>query len=151
MSEMIKDQETSSEQGNAGRRRLVRGVVAFAPLVLTLRSGAVAAVSCTGAVAIGTLTPVSNGNGTRYKFNPGLGGNTPQTGQVCVTTPAQCSEYATGPNPHLKISGGEKNGAIQLQPDQNGYLYCDGTGYSANQPVAILSATAAGSLFPPGG
>ncbi len=51
MSEMIKDQETSSEQGNAGRRRVVRGVVAFAPLVLTLRSGA-AAASCTGAKAL---------------------------------------------------------------------------------------------------
>ena len=30
------------------RRRLVRGAVAFAPLVLTLRSGALAAASCTG-------------------------------------------------------------------------------------------------------
>lgn len=31
------------------RRNLVRGAVAFAPLVLTLRSGALAAASCTGA------------------------------------------------------------------------------------------------------
>ena len=47
MSETIRDQEISSEQGNAGRRRLVRGAVALAPLVLTLRSGALAAASCT--------------------------------------------------------------------------------------------------------
>jgi hypothetical protein len=49
MSETIKDQETSSEQGNAKRRRLVRGAMALAPLVLTLRSGALAAASCTAA------------------------------------------------------------------------------------------------------
>jgi hypothetical protein len=53
MSELIKDQETSSEQGNAKRRRLVRGAVALAPLVLTLRSGA-AAASCTGAKTVNT-------------------------------------------------------------------------------------------------
>jgi hypothetical protein len=47
MNETSKDQETSSEQGNAGRRRLVRGAMALAPLVLTLRSGALAAASCT--------------------------------------------------------------------------------------------------------
>ena len=60
MSEMIKDQETSNEQGNAGRRRLVRGAVAFAPLLLTLRSGA-AAASCIG-VKIAQTTP-NSGNG----------------------------------------------------------------------------------------
>jgi hypothetical protein len=54
MSEMIKDQEILSEHENAGRRRLVRGVVAFAPLVLTLRSGA-AAASCTGAKTVSTV------------------------------------------------------------------------------------------------
>lgn len=61
VSEMIKsqDQETLSEQENTGRRRLVRGVVALAPLVLTLRSGA-AAASCTGAKA---LRVTLDGNG----------------------------------------------------------------------------------------
>jgi hypothetical protein len=37
------------------RRRLVRGAAALAPLVLTLRSGALAAASCTGAKAIETI------------------------------------------------------------------------------------------------
>ena len=59
MSETIKDQETSSEQGNAGRRRLVRGAMALAPLVLTLRSGA-AAASCTGALTLGVALDPSN-------------------------------------------------------------------------------------------
>lgn len=40
------------------RRRLVRGAVAAAPLVLTLRSGALAAASCTGAKAVST--PLGN-------------------------------------------------------------------------------------------
>lgn len=41
------------------RRRLVRGAVAFAPLVLTLRSGALAAASCTGVKIVGV--DVKNG------------------------------------------------------------------------------------------
>jgi hypothetical protein len=40
------------------RRRLVRGAAALAPLVLTLRSGALAAASCTG-VKITQVTPDS--------------------------------------------------------------------------------------------
>jgi hypothetical protein len=37
---------------NQRRRRLVRGAAAFAPVVLTLRSGALAAASCTGAIQV---------------------------------------------------------------------------------------------------
>lgn len=142
MSEINVDHETSANSENAGRRRLVRGVVALAPLVLTLRSGAVAAASCTGATAIGTLSQES---GNRFRFNRSSG-STPVAGSVCVTDPVQCPQ-ADGNAPSL-TSGGAKNGTLREQPGTNGYLYCDGTGYRANQPVAILSATAAGSLFP---
>lgn len=47
--------ETSNQHENAGRRRLVRGAVSIAPVVLTLRSGALAAASCTGAKVLTTL------------------------------------------------------------------------------------------------
>ncbi len=43
------EQSETSSLSDQRRRRLVRGAVAFAPLVLTLRSGALAAASCTGA------------------------------------------------------------------------------------------------------
>jgi hypothetical protein len=54
------------------RRRLVRGAMAAAPLVLTLRSGALAAASCTGAISVDT-TIGNNGK-------PGAG----STGDVCI-------------------------------------------------------------------
>ena len=38
------------------RRRLVRGAAAAVPVILTLRSGALAAASCTGAVAVDVET-----------------------------------------------------------------------------------------------
>ena len=81
MSETIKDHETSSEQGNAGRRRLVRGAMALAPLVLTLRSGALAAASCTG------LKATANTRGANA-VRPGRIVNAtpavPVEGDVCV-------------------------------------------------------------------
>lgn len=53
------DQSNLDETANE-RRRLVRGAVALAPLVLTLRSGALAAASCTGAKTV-NVTLDSNG------------------------------------------------------------------------------------------
>src|SRR5689334_19190075 len=45
---------------NLKRRRLIRGVTAVAPLVLTLRSGALAAASCTGVKAINVSVAPNN-------------------------------------------------------------------------------------------
>ena len=39
-----------------GRRRLVRGAVSLAPVVLTLRSGGLAAASCTGVKVLNVQT-----------------------------------------------------------------------------------------------
>lgn len=54
MNAKTENPETLSQQ-NVGRRRLVRGAVSIAPVVLTLRSGALAAASCTGAKVLTTL------------------------------------------------------------------------------------------------
>ena len=51
--------QTQMAAKTSGRRRLVRGAVAFAPLVLTLRSGALAAASCTGAKTVRTTLDAS--------------------------------------------------------------------------------------------
>ena len=92
MSETIKDQETASEQGNAGRRRLVRGAVALAPLVLTLRSGALAAASCTAArvVTLDNQAQIPNGSASdvsciNEQYPPVCAGS-PLTGDTRVTT-----------------------------------------------------------------
>lgn len=62
MSEMTKDQEALNEHENAGRRRLVRGVAALAPLVLTIRSGGLAAASAGGAAIVALADVDKNKN-----------------------------------------------------------------------------------------
>jgi hypothetical protein len=142
MSEMIKDQETSSEQGNAGRRRLVRGAVALAPLVLTLRSGALAAASCTAARIVGVD---SNG-----KITGGL-----STDVSCINevTAPVCTGYPlTG---DTKVTT-QRHSLISVQQQGSNY-YCgappSGTGEHIVGPrqVAILSSAGNTSLVNLGG
>lgn len=65
----------------SGRRRLVRGAVALAPVVLTLRSGALAAASCTAAIAFGTVDK----NGHIGDIVNADSGRKAQAGDICVT------------------------------------------------------------------
>jgi hypothetical protein len=132
MSEMIKDQETSSEQGNAGRRRLVRGAMALTPLVLTLRSGgALAAASCTGAAKYLSVTLGGSG-----QIPENLSVNTTD---VCYTKVTACGanseKLSTEPDSYTRLGGVElKNGKFSCTDGKN------------NQTVAILSSQSAGSL-----
>lgn len=116
-----------------GRRRLVRGAVSFAPVVLTLRSGGVlAAASCTGVSQVVMLD-------NQGQFAPSGGA---QVNDVCVT------QIQINGCPAGKIDSGTKSGVSVTEtgiPPKT--LQCQGL---QNQQVAILSATAAGSLFPPG-
>jgi len=57
------------------RRRLIRGAAGIAPIVITLRSGALAAASCVNTKALGT----TDGTGL---FTPSTG--TPNDGDRCV-------------------------------------------------------------------
>lgn len=128
MSETIKDQETSSEQGNAGRRRLVRGAMALAPVVLTLRSGALAAASCTGAK---TTNVTLDNNG---KPPAGVGA---VEGDVCF----KVTDVNTCPTASNKL----ENGVGSPTPytiGQNGQC----GNLSKDTQVAILSSTAATSF-----
>jgi hypothetical protein len=106
------------------RRRLVRGAAAFAPVVLTLRSGALAAASCTGAVVV-SATFDNNG-----RINsPGVDKN-----MYCVPNPQICSY----PDGHQKITGTPD--ANSITPD----LRCGNTDLRTN--VAIVSSASATSL-----
>lgn len=111
------------------RRRLVRGAAALAPLVLTLRSGALAAASCTGAVQLV--------NGTDpFELVPPATPN-----DVCVTYTASCSDGQ-------KISSViEKGSLVEVSPATTPRTYnCNGAVVQLTGPVAILSGRAAGSL-----
>ena len=105
---------------NLRRRRLVRGVTAVAPLILTLRSGALAAASCTGV----TPQPV-NVNG----------GNHPASGTAG-------RDYCATPVSSTCVTPGQ----ITVDPRpirDNGMCYSD----HSRQTVAILSSASATSLL----
>lgn len=113
------------------RRRLVRGAVAFAPLVLTLRSGALAAASCTG-VKLPDVTVQSDGE------VPGTVG-----GDVCVqglqTCPTSASKVVTTHKPSIYATVG-------LNSSGDKYT-CGGTSPQfVGQQVAILSSGSASSM-----
>jgi hypothetical protein len=119
---------------NLGRRRMIRSAAAVAPLVLTLRSGAVAAaVSCVGVKGFGTTNP-GNGNIT---------GVSATTADTCVTNYTVCPD----PAQTTKILPGNVNThTIATAPGNN--LTC-GTGVDRvqGQQIAILSATSASSFL----
>jgi hypothetical protein len=110
------------------RRRLLRGAIGVAPMVLTLRSGALAAAtSCTGAKLLTTIG--SNGKPSNQARTPIA------TGDICASNYLQ----ENCPDGESKISFGVNSGSIQ----SNGK--CSGT-WTTGQPVAILSSSAASSL-----
>jgi hypothetical protein len=124
--------EASEPNLDLKRRRFIRGAAGVAPVVLTLRSGAVvAAASCTGAKRITTLQEQPGGN---FQIAGGTGDL--QNGDRCFTSPTVCP---TG----QKISEGNSNGTVRVTGPN---ARCEGGTYSNGQQVAILSSTAAQSL-----
>jgi len=117
------------------RRRLLRGAAGIAPVVLTLRSGALAASSCTGALTIVT-TDVSTG-----KF-PGVLNMLP--GQVCAESPSQ-----TGcPVGETKILTASDANKYRTVGPSFGEWTCEKSGpvVLKGGNVAILSNASASSL-----
>jgi hypothetical protein len=122
------EERINSSVADQRRRRFVRGAAAVAPLVLTLRSGAVAAASCVGAKAVGATT---NGSG---KIT--LNGGTAAEGDACVISYQACESTT-------KISSGTVVG--QITPGPSGSLVCADPA-AKNQTVAILSSVSVTSL-----
>lgn len=129
------------------RRRLVRGAMAVAPLVLTLRSGALAAASCTG-VKIASV-PVKNGNPRAGQLQVTTEMPALAAGDVCVQPgvlqqcPAPSTEKVLTSSPINETNSEpiafQENGA-------NDYWTC-GTGrLFQGQNVAILSSASVTSM-----
>ena len=118
---------------NLSRRRLVRSLTAAAPLVLTLRSGAVvAAVSCVGAKALDAST---NGSG---KITLNNGGSVALEDR-CVIDYQVCPD----PNQPTKILSGTVAGDPITANGPN--FSC--VGANNQNPVAILSSMSVTSLI----
>jgi hypothetical protein len=123
------------------KRRLVRGAAAAAPVLLTLRSGALAAISCTGVegkdVVVASDGKITVGSGNKAY-------NSPQVGDVCYNNSNVTYCLDLDLNDH-KV---QSVGGTPLQVTQNGSdFYCgNGTGSGLNDNYAILSAGSAQSL-----
>ncbi len=144
-----------SRGADLGRRRLIRGAAGIAPVVLTLRSGALAASSCVGAIATGASTgphdPTSPNPTNSAPFSP------VPSGAAVVSPAQQCianANTADCPPSHIHGTlapggGGTPIGdVITINLKAGGTtLGCSGTPNSAiNQTnIAILSSTAATS------
>lgn len=116
------------------RRRLVGGAVALAPLVLTLRSGGVAAASCTGAAKIPSVKLKQNGVIPSTSVRP-------IQGDGCFSKVTQCatntSKLSTDPGTYDKV------GIVSV--NDSGKFYC--TNGKKDDVVAILSSASASSFL----
>lgn len=128
------------------RRRLVRGALAAAPLVLTLRSGALAAESCTGIKLQARVVDTENSNGRLNNTN----GNALTTTTNPDLLPGQCvaidsTDICSTASSKIKTIPDFPYGApSNLVTNNNGRYRC--VGQPRNQLVAILSTSGAGSL-----
>ena len=111
-----------------GRRRLVRGAVSLAPVVLTLRSGGLAAASCTGVKVLNVQTDDVG------KFTAPSG---VVAGDYCASPVQACG--TEHPN---KISGG----TIDSSPITEAGTDAFQCGTPGKRTVAILSSASATSL-----
>lgn len=125
---LLADRETAIL--NHRRRRLVRGVAAFAPVVLTLRSGALAAASCTGAR---TVSATLDNNGRP----PAIVGA--QTGDVCYRT-TDVQVCSSSPTTKLENVPGAPTTSATIDASGKCGAFPGGT------QVAILSSSAATSF-----
>lgn len=123
------------------RRRLLRGAAGIAPVVLTLRSGSLAASSCVHVIA----TQVSTDATKKILGSPaGVAAVAAPNEQQCVRnyTAAGCPDQTT----HIQPNGvsGYNVGVVRVRPSPNTdptLLECSlGSAANSNQEIAILSA-----------
>lgn len=122
--------QQTSQATDFRRRRLIRGALGAAPVILTLRSGALAAASCTGAKALAVTD-------TSGKFTNTTSGIV--TGDRCVTP------YNAAGCPSNKILSGTNAGSVSSSSSKWQCKTSSGTPIKSAQ-VAILSAAAVTSL-----
>lgn len=130
------------------RRRLVRGVMAAAPVVLTLRSGALAAASCTGVKIASVHTKANNPRRGQIESPP-----VPiQAGDVCVLPGVlQACPDPAFPNKVATNSPINETNTEPVQPRSSGgvdYWTCGNPDLASfrNQNVAILSSQSVTSM-----
>ena len=127
-----------------GRRRLVRGVVSLAPVVLTLRSGALAAASCTGVKIV--EVSVKDGNPRAGEL---LNPSKPIVdGDVCVE-PGFLRQCGNDPNRVETLSDLTRANSEPVRyrtPDNGREYWTCGNRQFQGKKVAILSSQSVASM-----
>ena len=122
---------------NNKRRRLIRGAVALAPVVLTLRSGALAAASCTG-VKIKEVSVKSGDPRAGELLSSNIA-----AGDVCVEA-GKLTECGTNPNKVETLSNLTQANSepVKYRTPTSGtpYYTCGTNRDFQGQKVAILSS-----------
>lgn len=122
---------SGAEDMDRRRRRLIRGAVGIAPVVLTLRSGGLAA-AVSGCAAV-VYTPTGALDGTTGKL-PGTPTDISE-GYVCVKNAATCGSSPSGP-PAIRAGTGTATGPLTKVGSD--YFCVDFPG----QNVVIISSAA---------
>jgi hypothetical protein len=134
--------QATVRDANLSRRKWMRGAAAVAPMVLTLRSGALAASSMIAVKTVGTTLDVQNGRAL-VTNNPDL--PIPMGGDICVSDPQLIGERP----PYRIATSGHANGTVKVEfvntTGQQTY-YCEGGVYYSGRPVAFVSSASASSL-----
>lgn len=144
MSAKTDNPETSNQREIAGRRRLVRGALSIAPVVLTLRSGALAAASCTGAKVLTTLDSSKKVPSTiSLATDPDTGAVTDKC--VAIVDAPICNGAIGSPERVENPVGSPTIYDITSRRCQIGST--TGTALPAGTKVAILSSASATSLI----
>ncbi len=134
---------SESESLDLRRRRLLRGAVGIAPVVLTLRSGALAASSCVAALQTGLAT--NSNKGFTTSPNSSVKVNTPA--QVCISSASSSGCSAN----YIKHSTGTNIGNVVA--NSNGTapnkLGCNGSNAANKTSIAVLSSGSATSWLNP--
>ncbi|HPP45940.1 MAG TPA: hypothetical protein PLF25_00375 [Accumulibacter sp.] len=127
---VLTEEPQDSPLSDQRRRRLIRGAVAFAPLVLTLRSGALAAASCTGAriVNIPSDGVIPNATST----------------DVCAPTAAICPDHPLIDQTKVLT---QPTTLINMEANGTGWGCKTQTGTFYTGNMAVLSSTSATSML----
>lgn len=126
----VTGESTALRVSDVRRRRLVRGAAVLAPAILTLRSGSLAAASCTGAIKIDA------GNQLDVSPTDYLLVNVIDCNDIGAPT-----KWRAGPGGATKTKVADSCDPIY---DDNGNI----TGYTCTGPAVVTSMSAAGSIAP---
>lgn len=131
---------SDAQEFNLRRRRLIRGAAGLAPVVLTLRSGALAAASsCTAALALNVTLEDGSPNTAAGKVPASVLGAVQDDPCYSSMSTSSC------PTGRVRLPANQVGTVKSIAGNNAAPFYCSNT--APGQTVSILSIAAASSLI----